>query len=169
MPAFGSLPASTKRRSPPRRTARRRSEWYWRRLVQRWAENKSRRGVLFFGSQNSVILCPRLPRNPPQFHHTLTTFCRRTFAQPPSKTPAKAGCFLRSTTQKNSVLSRHLFGLHPEFADRDQDDKHDGAEREDLAHADVLGEEARQDQSRDLGGEDNGHKRRADALHQFRE
>ena len=58
------------------------------------------------------------------------------------------------------------FGFHPEFADGDEDDEQHGAEGEDVADADVLGQDAGEDEAGDLRGEDDGHEGGADAAHE---
>ena len=59
------------------------------------------------------------------------------------------------------------FWFHPEAAGGHEDEEHDGAEGENLADADVLGEDAGEDEAGDLGGEDDGHEGGADASQEF--
>ena len=59
------------------------------------------------------------------------------------------------------------FGFHEEFAYGGEDEEEEGAEGEDLADADVLGEDSGEDQAGDLGGEDDGHEGGANAAHEF--
>ena len=59
------------------------------------------------------------------------------------------------------------FGFHPELAYGDEDEEHDGAEGEDLADADVLGEDSGEDEAGDLRGEDDGHEGGSDTAHEL--
>ena len=59
----------------------------------------------------------------------------------------------------------HL-GLHEEAAGGDEEDEQDGAEGEDVADAEVVGEQAGEDEAADLRGEDGGHDGGADAAHE---
>jgi hypothetical protein len=50
-------------------------------------ENKLQRGVSFSVAELRGVICPRLPRNPPQLDHKKTTFCTPLFPKHPSKSP----------------------------------------------------------------------------------
>jgi len=63
--------------------------------------------------------------------------------------------------------SRSGFRFHEEFARQGKQDKHGGADGEDVADAGELGERSREKQAENLRSEDAGHKGRADTAHQF--
>jgi hypothetical protein len=44
---------------------------------------------MFFDTQKHAVTAPRLPRIPPQIHHTKTTPKTRIFPKHPLKTPIK--------------------------------------------------------------------------------
>jgi hypothetical protein len=53
------------------------------------------KGVLFFVAPKRAVLSPRLPRNPPRFHHKSTTRIHR-FSQNTLKNPSKTHKIARS-------------------------------------------------------------------------
>jgi hypothetical protein len=53
------------------------------------------KGVLFFVAPKRAVLSPRLPRNPPRFHHKSTTKIRH-FFQNTLKNPSKTHKIARS-------------------------------------------------------------------------
>src|ERR1700722_8082523 len=55
--------------------------------IKPYEKNKSENPVPFFSATKASINAPRLPRNPPRFHHKSTTTNTHFSAKPPAKTP----------------------------------------------------------------------------------